>query len=172
MFNRTRHWVGMATLLTAAMVFAAGCPGSRTAKEEKPLAKGQPEKHPEKGPHGGAVAEWDPSDESHAEFLVDHDKKQATVYILDGEIKMATPIEAETITVSLSHVKPAIEITLKADPQAGDPKGKASRFIGTHDALGKEMEFHGEISAKVGSTTYRGKFKEEEGPEHKHDKKK
>jgi hypothetical protein len=143
-------------------------PKSPTGAEAK--AK-QVHDHPDEGPHGGALAEWG-DEKYHAEFTVNHAKKQATVYILDGSVKKASPIAAETITLSLTNVKPPLQVTLKAEPQEGDPKGQASRFVGTHDALGKEMDFEGEISGKVGETPYSGTFKEKAEHEHKHDKKK
>ena len=136
-------------LTAASLLLAAGCPTPRTSKDKTP-AKGLAKDPPEKGAHGGALAEWDESDETHAEFTVDHDKKQATVYVLDGEAKKAVPIPAESLTLSLTNTKPPVEITLKADPQEGDPKGQASRFTGTHEALGKEMEFEGKISGETG----------------------
>lgn len=40
-------------------------------------------------------------------------------------------------------------MTLTAKPQDGDPAGKASLFVGTHPALGKEQEFSGTISGQV-----------------------
>src|SRR5262245_34972790 len=113
----------------AAIVILAGC----TDKPTKPKSpKDDAHGHPDKGPHGGALAEW--GDENyHAEFTVDHAKKQATVYILDGSAANAAPVAANSLTLRLTNVKPAVEITLKADPEAGDPKGQCSRFSGTHE---------------------------------------
>lgn len=124
--------------------------------------------HPHEGPHGGALAEWG-AEEFHAEFIVDHDKKEATVYVLDEEVKKPVPIDAPTVTLTLTNVKPKVQIELKPDPQEGDPKGKASRFRGSHETLGTVMEFRGEISATFGGTPYTGTFREEP---HKHEHKK
>src|SRR5437660_616216 len=106
--------------LTAALFLAAGC-SDRPAKPYSPK-KGGTEAHPSKGPHGGVLAEWG-EENYHAEFTVDHAKKQATVYILDGSAKKAAPVAADSVTLTLSNVKPPVQITLKADPQEGDPKG-------------------------------------------------
>jgi hypothetical protein len=62
-------------------------------------------------------------------------------------------------------------VTLKADPQEGDPKGQASRFSGTHEKLAQEAEFKGEIAGTVGGTPYSGKFTEKGHDGHQHDKK-
>ena len=56
-------------------------------------------------------------------------------------------------------------------PQDGDPKGKASRFVATHDSLGKEQEFEGTVSGEIDGKPYAGDFKEEPHADHKHGKK-
>lgn len=127
-------------------------------------------KHPDEGPHGGALAEWG-NEEFHAEFLVDHGKKEATVYILDGLADKTVPIKEESLTLIIKNVQPPANIILKADPQKDDPKDRSSRFTGRHDALGKEMEFEGEISGKIGDKAYTGEFKEKAHKGHKHPKK-
>jgi len=175
----------MITLAFLAFV-TVGSPGCRKAQDEKKKdgqqvkdgkkddgKKGkEDDDHPDEGPHGGALAEWG-NHEYHAEFTVNHKEKMATVYILEGKIvggKMkAAPIDAESITLTIDNVKPKkLVLTLKADPEASDPKGKSSRFSGVHKQLEEEKEFEGEISGKVGKTPYAGKFKEEK---HEHEKK-
>jgi hypothetical protein len=154
-------------LLLILVVPVAGC----LEHAEKPGGgkSGAADAHPEKGPHGGAIAEWG-EEQYHAEFTVDHAKKEAVIYILDGSVKKTAPVTAESVTLTLSNVKPPIQVTLKPDPQEGDPKGQCSRFRGTHDALAKEMEFEGEIAATVGGTPFSGEFKERSESGHKHEK--
>lgn len=157
--------------LAAVVVALAGCTSHEapTKDTKAPAAdKGRPDDHghPEEGPHGGALAEWG-EEEYHAEFTVDHGKKQATVYILDGSAKKAVPIQAETLSLIIKNVQPPAASTLKAEPQKDDPKGMASRFVGQHDALAKEMEFEGEISGKVGDKPYAGEFEEKAHEDHK-----
>ena len=162
-----------AAVLTA-LVFLTGCPAANrkgpaapsTKKGDEAAAKGHD--HPEKGPHGGPLAEWG-EEKYHAEVTFDHGKKQATVYILDGEAKKPAPVAAENVTLSLTNVKPPVQVTLKADPQEGDAKGQASRFTGTHDQLGKEMDFEGEVSGTVAGTPYAGTFKHKDD-DHDHKK--
>jgi len=118
------------------------------------------------GPHGGTIIEFG---KYHAEFTVDHGKKQATVYVLDGKVKNAVPIAAVKLLLSIKS--PQFQADLVAVPQDGDPKGKASRFVATHDNLGKEQEFEGTVSGEIDGKPYLGDFKEEEHKDHKHDKK-
>ena len=163
--------LAVAAIFGSTLVIATGCanrkpPGKGTDNSAK---NGHEHDHPHEGPHKGALAEWG-NEEYHAEFTVDHEKKQATVYILDGEVKKAAPIPVESITLTLSNVKPAVQITLKADPDKGDPKGSSSRFIGMHEKLGVEMDFTGQISAKVGDRAFTGDF-DEKAHDHKHDHK-
>ena len=63
----------------------------------------------------------------------------------------------------------AARVTLKAEPQKGDPEGKASCFVGTHEKLGVEQEFEGTLTGEADGTPYTGDFKEE--PEAPKDKK-
>ncbi len=109
------------------------------------------------GPHGGTVADWG-GGKFHVEFTVDHDKKEATVYILGDDEKTAIPIDAEEITLSIKD--PAFTATLKANPQDGDSEGKASRFVGNHENLGIVKEYEGSMSGAVSGTPYSGNFKE------------
>src|SRR5581483_9461426 len=95
--------------LAVFVLFSAGCaqpPGAAN----KPAAHVQ--EHADAGPPGGALADWG-DERYHAEFTVDHGKRQATVYILDGSAKRAAPIDAETITLSLANVQPPVQVTLK-----------------------------------------------------------
>jgi hypothetical protein len=160
--------VGVALVL-AVLLPGAGCVKQAPPRGTPPKQEAHPHVHPEAGPHGGALAEWG-DEKYHAEFTVDHGKKEAVVYILDGSAKKAAPIAAEEAVVSLKNVKPPVQVKLKADPQEGDPKGQASRFRGTDEALAKEMNFEGEISATVAGTPYVGSFEEKEG-HHKGEKK-
>jgi hypothetical protein len=137
-------------------VVLAGC-NDRPAKTEGPK-KPAAHDHPDKGPHGGPLIEWG-EEQYHVEFTVDRAKKRATVYILDGNAKKAAPIAAESVTLTLSK-PPAGQITLKAEPQDGDPKGQSSRFSGTDEKLAAESELEGEISATVGGTPFSGDFKD------------
>lgn len=110
------------------------------------------------GPHGGVLVEWG-EEEYHPEFTVNHEKQEATVYILDGTGKKEISIPAKNINLQLKS--PVVQIELVAAPQAGDPAGTASRFVGKHEALGKEMEFEGTISGVIDGKPYSNTFKEE-----------
>src|SRR5262249_31357626 len=126
-----------------------------------PVAPTSPKKvghdHPNKGPHGGPLAEWG-EEQYHVEFTVDRAKKRATVYILDSTARTAVPIAAESVTLSLT--KPAAQITVRAEPQDGAPRGQASRFSGSDEKLGPDGGLEGEISATIAGTPFSGDFME------------
>lgn len=118
------------------------------------------------GPHDGTLADWG-GGKYHVEFTVDHDKKQATVYILGGDEKTPEPIAAESVLLTIKD--PKLQADLMPEPQEGDPEGKSSRFVGTHEVLSTVKEYEGTMSAAIDGTPYAGNFKEEaHGHEHGH----
>ncbi|EMB16463.1 hypothetical protein [Rhodopirellula europaea] len=110
------------------------------------------------GPHDGTIADWG-GGKYHVEFTVDHDKTQATVYVLGADEKTATPIDAETIDLAITD--PQMSIMLEAVPEESDPPGKSSRFIGTHEKLGVVQEYAGTMTGVIDGTPYSGDFSEE-----------
>ncbi len=109
------------------------------------------------GPHGGTIVDWG-GGKFHVEFTVDHDKQEATVYILGDDEKTPTPIDAEEITLAIKD--PSFQLVLEASPQEDDGEGTASRFIGNHENLGILTEYEGSMSGVVDGTPYSGNFKE------------
>lgn len=146
----------------ASLILATGCSGSgATPVAATRVAKGSTAPHGHgAGPHDGALADWGDGD-YHVEFTVDHDKKQATVYVLGSNEKTAVPIKAKDGQLTLNIDEPAFQVVLKAVPETKDPEGTSSRFVGTHDSLGIVREFSGTISGEADGVPYVGRFKEE-----------
>jgi hypothetical protein len=117
------------------------------------------------GPHDGTIADWG-GGKYHVEFVVNHDKKEATVYVLGSDEKTASPIDAPTVELSIKS--PAMQVTLQPSPQESDPQGKASRYVGVHDQLAVVQEYEGTITGVVDGTPYSGDFKEEAHGDHAH----
>lgn len=150
-----------AALLCSGLV---GCGKPTDKTDNKKSAKGDHDH--EEGPHGGTIIELG---KYHGEFCMDHAKKQATVYILDGKTATkATPIAVDKLLLSIKN--PQFQVDLIAVPQDGDPAGKSSRFVATHDNFAKEQEFEGTVSGEIDGKAYFGDFKEEAHTDHKHDK--
>jgi hypothetical protein len=109
------------------------------------------------GPHEGTLMDWG-GGAYHVEFTVDHDKKEATVYILGSDEKSPAPIKADKINLTIND--PMTEMELVAKPLEGEKGGMSSRFVGTHDTIGLVREFAGTISGEIAGTPYTGDFKE------------
>jgi hypothetical protein len=162
-------WKALACgVLGCALVIGCGAPPAQPTKEAPKEDEGDDHEHGE-GPHGGTVIELG---KYHAEFTVDHAKKQATVYILDGKrAKNAEPVAAAKLLISIKS--PAFQVEAVAAKDDGHPAGKASRFVATHDNFGKEQEFEGSVTVEVDGKPYTGDFKEKaHDHDHDHGKKK
>lgn len=165
--------MGLGVLLAALTLAGCNKPADTPKADDKKAEKGdkaaKKDDHGDhgEGPHGGTVIELG---KYHGEFVVDHAKKTATVYILDGKVKNAEPISAAKLLLSVKQ--PQFQTDLVAVPQDGDPKGKSSRFVATHDNFGKEQEFEGTVSGEIDGKPYLGDFKEEAHKDHDHGKKK
>ena len=153
--------------LAVATAFVVGCPAPAPPAPKAAPPVTQPTAAPKDapkhaahgtGPHEGAVADWG-GGKFHVEFTVDHDKQEATVYVLGDDEKTAAPIKADKILLSIND--PKFQVDLVAVPLEGEADGKASRFVGKHESLGKVQEFAGSISGEVDGTPYVGDFKEE-----------
>jgi hypothetical protein len=144
-----------------AALFLTGCDQPKSAKPgkdgDKKAAKKDDAHEHGAGLHGGAVMDFG---NYHAEFTVDHGKKTATIYILDGAVKKPVPLAVDKLLLSIKS--PQFQVEMKPDPQKGDPKGKSSRFVAVHDALGKEQEFEGTVTGTIDGKKIEGAFKEEE----------
>ena len=156
---RKVHLLGIAIMLFAlAVVTGCGNPPSGTPKvSEKVAKKGGEDDHDHgPGPHGGTIIEFG---KYHGEFSVNHKDQEATVYILGSDAKKAAPIKVEKLLLSIKS--PQFQVDLKAVPQAGDRKGRSSRFVAKHENFGKEQEFEGTLSGVIDGKPYAGDFKEE-----------
>lgn len=161
-------WTATTTLLIA-MLAIAGCEGPTTTTSDSGThthadgtvhsndhgdTSGHSHDNP---PNGGTIVDWG-NGKYHVEFTVNHDKQEATVYILGGDVQTATPIAAEEIQLAINE--PKFQIALKASAQDGDGEGKSSRFVGTHEGFGVVREYEGTIFGNVDGKQYSGTLKE------------
>jgi hypothetical protein len=160
----------------AATVLASGCtpaPAPPAAAPLRPVAaKATDHDHAHDhdhdhgaGPHDGTLADWG-GGTYHVEFAVDHDKREAVVYVLGIDEKTPAPVKAADGKLLLTIREPAFQVELAARPLAGETGGKASCYGGTHDSLGIVREFAGTISGEVDGTPYAGDFAEQPHGDH------
>lgn len=128
------------------------------------------ESHAEEGPHHGHLIELG-EEEYHAELAHDDKTKTVTVYLLDKEAKAAVAIPDKEILLNLMVDGKPLQAKLAADPQDGDPEGKASRFTITDETV---VEAHdapkttGRLKVTIGGKEYSGTVEHKAHGEHKH----
>ena len=170
----------LSTSLLFTLTLAVGCgggdqpapkPSTPTPAASTPAKDDHGHKHAGHGtgPHEGTLADWG-GGKFHVEFTVDHDKQEATVYVLGDDEKTAAPIKAADGKILLTIKEPSFQVELTAMPLDGEAEGTASRFVGKNEKLGVIQEFEGTISGEVEGTPYAGDFKEEPHGEHEHKK--
>lgn len=149
-------------LISGVALFAMNGCGETPTPKPSPTAPPAPlteEGHSHgEGPHGGTVADWG-GGMYHVEFLVNHDTREATVYMLDNNAKKSAPIKAEKLLLSIST--PSFQVELMPAPLEEEADGMSSRFVGKHEKLGVAQEFSGTISGEIDGIPYAGDFKEE-----------
>ena len=168
----TRYSGAVGAAILAATTMALGCtqaPAPPAAAAAKPAAAkekdhGHSHDHGDHhvhgaGPHDGTLADWG-GGKYHVEFTVDHDAKEAVVYVLGVDEKTPVPVRLAEGKLLLTIREPSFQVGLVARPLAGETADAASRYAGTHDSLAVVREFAGTISGEVEGTPFAGDFEE------------
>ena len=156
--------IRLSTILAISLIVAFGC------RKEQPVSTkdgGKPAVNRnddgshghDVGPHGGPLAEWGDG-EYHAEFTVNHDSREATVYILGPDAQQPAPIDADRVLLSMQN--PRVQVELRPLPRASDEKGGSHRYVAKHDVFATERQFAGSISAVINGKPYIGEFQEKQ----------
>jgi hypothetical protein len=113
------------------------------------------------GPNGGVVFDLG---SHHAEFTVDHGKKECQIVVLGDDEKTPAAIAAGELLLHIKETKtkegtvvPPMTIMLKP---AETTDGKASKFVGTDPGLGNVADFAGTVSGELDGKPFQGDFKE------------
>ena len=113
------------------------------------------------GPNGGVVFDLG---SHHAEFTVDHGKKECTVVVLGDDENTPAAIAASELILNTNETKTAagtvvqpMTITMKPADAAD---GKATRFVGSDPGLSNVADFAGTVSGEVEGKPSLGEFKE------------
>ena len=158
------------TLLAGVMAAVAGCSDKKpdapaAVAEKKPAAKAGEHAPHGKGPNGGVIFDLC---KDHAEFTVDHAKKECAVLFVDGDGEDAAPLPVAATELTLTtkaaktkdgKVVPPMTVKLLPVDAKG---GKASKFVGTDPGLGlcTVADFAGTVTAVVGGKPSSGEFSE------------
>ncbi len=159
--------LGLGLLVAAVVVTGCSKPSttSPTAKDKENAKSGnKKEEHAPhgKGPNGGVVFDLG---KYHAEFTVDHDKKECMILVLGQDEKTPTPVMAKGLTVTTKETKtkkgkvvPPMTIAMHPKDESG---GKATKFVGTDPGLGNVADFEGTVLGEINGKPSQGTFKEE-----------
>ena len=112
--------------------------------------------HPTEGPHHGELIELG-NEDYHGEMV--HEEETVFVYILDGAASAAVPIEAGELLLNVVYEGKPAQFKLKAEPDAGDPEGRSSRFQVTDAELVEQLDAEGttaKLVVTIDGTSYRG----------------
>ena len=169
----TRKTTALAVVIITSVIYGAGCTQAPAPPKAPAAAKAtaaKPEDHGHShdddhhdhgaGPHGGTLADWG-GGKYHVEFTVDHDKKEAVIYVLGADEKTPAPIKTADGKLLLTIREPAFQVELVARPLNGEAEGTSSCYGGMHESLGIVREFAGTISGEVDGTPFAGDFAEE-----------
>ena len=175
----TRPMGVTAVAILASAIYAVGCsqaPAPARAPAKAAAAKASAHGHSHahdhhhdhgSGPHDGTLADWG-GGKYHVEFTVDHDKKEAVIYVLGRDEKTAAPVKTADRKLLLTIREPAFQVELAARPLAGEGDGTSSCYGGSHESLGIVREFAGTISGAVDGTPFAGEFAEQPHGDHDH----
>ena len=163
-----------AVALGIGLIGTAGCDGKKDPGKPADGKKKDEEHTHGAGPHKGVVFDI-AGGKYHGEFVVDHPKKEVTVYILGSDEKTPAPVEADKVVLTITNAaresqddpKAAPEPRFQVDllPKDRGADGKASAFSGTHKRFGHEQEFSGTVTFEAKGKPFAGDF--EEKPEKK-----
>src|SRR5438270_12068041 len=142
--------LGLGLLVAALAVTGCSSDKGGTPKAETKKDAGKKEEHAPhgKGPNGGVVFDLG---KYHAEFTVDHDKKECMILVLGQDEKTPTPVAAKELTVTTKETKTkegkvVAPMTVKMLPRE-ESGGKASQFVGTDPGRGNVADFEGPVAA-------------------------
>ena len=149
--------------LSAAVVGCAPGPDdspapTNTTAALDPHAGQDDEGHPTEGPHGGGLIELG-DEEYHGELIHDETAGTVTIYLLNDHADEAAPIDAAELTVVARHEGNRESFKLAADPDAGDPAGKSSRFVSADAELAERLDREGgtaKLMVKIAGRSYSG----------------
>lgn len=152
----------------AFVAFGVGCGNGEQSHGSKPADRATPqdgqkaggEGHSHVAPHGGIVKTVG---QNHVELTFDAKNGTITFYILGDNEQVAYPVEAQPMKIQVKRTDQQgfddfIAVNLDPIPQEGDPKGKTSRFAGTHAELIGAKAFEATLHPKIDGKAYRTLF--------------
>ena len=132
------------------------------SKKAEPAKEGDHHTHGQ-GPNGGVIFDLG---KNHAEFTVDHDRRECALFIMGGDENDLKPmaVAAKELTLTTKPTKTKDGKAVPAMTIAMLPKdakdGKAVKFVGTDPGLGNVADFAGTVLGEIDGKPSQGEFKE------------
>ena len=149
-----------AALLTGCAPDPAETPDAAPPFAADPHAGRADDIHPTEGPHGGGLIELG-DEEYHAELVHDEAAGSVTIYLLDSHGDAPAPVDAANVTIHLVRAGAREAFALPADPDAGDPEGRSSRFVSSDPELAGGLDAEGATAkflVKIAGRAYAGEI--------------
>ena len=149
--------------LSLIALCATGCSKPSEPAPAKPRVPAAPvaEHSHGSGPNGGVVFDLG---SYHAEFTVDHGKKQCTIVFLGDDEKTPSAVTATEFILNIQETKTAdgtvvAPMTVTMEPSDAED-GKATTFVGTDPGIGNVADFAGTLSGEIDGKPAMGEFAE------------
>ena len=114
-----------------------------------------------RGPTGGVVMDLG---SHHAEFTVNHGKKEVTIIILGDDEKTPRAVAATGFVLNIKETKTAegkVVPPMTIMMQPVDPTdGQTAVFVGSDPGIGNVADFAGTVSGEIDGKPAMGEFKE------------
>lgn len=158
----TAKTLAITLLVTTLAITGCGQPASTSKGDAKKDSVRKEAEHAHgKGPNGGVIFDLG---KHHAEFTVDHDKKECTILILGADEKTPAPVASKELTLTTKATKTkegkvVAPMTIKMLPK-DEKDGKSTKFVGTDAGLGNVADFEGTVLGEIDGKPSQGEFKE------------
>ncbi|MCE9562378.1 MAG: hypothetical protein K8U57_10015 [Planctomycetes bacterium] len=117
-----------------------------------------PYSHPDIGPHGGVIVEWDETHETVAEVVIDRQCGILTVYVLDPWAKRSRDLQTRSITLTLDAPKPMVVKLVSVQRGWYQPDWASQFTSGRVLEPGTESKLAGTIAVTANGRQFVGNF--------------
>jgi len=139
-------------LVSGLLIFAllAGCsqkPQRTTSSRPTPTQSSEAHHHEHEAPHNGTLIVLG-EEFAHLEFVLDSEKGELTVYVLDGEASNPVKLESGSLTLNLTQPKQeALVLSPVADKLTGETVESTSKFSANSEVLRGVTTFKGTLQS-------------------------
>lgn len=148
-------------MLAGLLLIGCGQQPDKAKSSTKQVSSKKEEHSHGKGPNNGVIFDLG---KYHAEFTVDHNRKECMILILGNDEKTPKAVLARDLSLTTKETKtkegkvvPSMTIKLKA---LDEKEGKATKFAGADPGLENVANFQGTVLGEIDNKPSQGEFKE------------